>query len=181
VRSTNQLLPPDAAADETEAGMRSRILVLALALGISSWTLAAWAHEGEHATTAPEKQVTIVGELIDSACYTASDGGAKGDGHAACARKCLSTGIPAAILPDGSKKASDLRFLLTNPKPLAQYAAHTVRIEGTVHDEMHAIDVSKIWVKDGDKWIEIKLDDEHHQSEHQADDHAAGAPMDHSH
>lgn len=122
----------------------------------------AYAHNGEHKTAAAGQSTTIVGELLDTACFTASDGDAKGKDHAECAQKCLSTGIPASILPEG-KTANDSLVLLTNPKPFAAFAAQTIKVEGTVNEHKHVIDVEKAYVKDGEKWKEIKLDDEHHK------------------
>ncbi len=119
---------------------------------------AAAAPAGEEA-----KPVTITGELIDTACYVAADGDAKGKDHAECATKCMATGIPAGILPEGSKDASAMMFLLTNPTVLAPYAAQTIKVEGTPHADMKAFDVKKLSVKDGANWKEVQLKDEHHK------------------
>lgn len=109
-----------------------------------------------------EKTTTLVGELIDMGCFVSSGGDAKGKDHAECAKKCLATGVPAAILPEGKTKAEDALFLLTNPVPLAPHAAHTIKVEGIVHAANKAFDVKKAWAKDGDTWKEIQLKDEHH-------------------
>ena len=131
-----------------------------MAAGLS---VAAYAHEGHHAESKEGKEVTVQGELIDTACFTASDGDAKGKDHAACAQKCLGSGVPAAILPEGSKGSDDMRFLLTNPTVLAQYAGQTIKVEGTEYADKHAIDVKKLSVKDGSNWKEVQLQDEHHK------------------
>ncbi|HEX8339978.1 MAG TPA: hypothetical protein VF624_03625 [Tepidisphaeraceae bacterium] len=128
--------------------------------------VAAYAHEGKHAEgkAGENKVVTVQGELIDTACYTASGGEAKGKDHAECASQCLGSGIPAGILPEGSKAVTDMVFLLANPKPLAQYAGKTIKIEGESHPGMRAIDPKKVHVQDGSGgWKEIKLDDFHHK------------------
>ena len=109
------------------------------------------------------KPVTITGELIDTACFTASEGDAKGKEHAECAQKCMATGIPAGILPEGNTDAKALMFLLTNPVPLAPYAAQTIKVEGTAHPGTHAFDIKKAFVKDGANWKEVQLKDEHHK------------------
>jgi len=121
-----------------------------------------FAHEGKHKDVNDEKIVTIEGEVIDMACFTASEGDAKGTDHAECAQKCMATGIPAGILPEG-KGEDDALIMLTNPKVFAPYAAQTIKVEGVVYDEKHAIDVKKAYVKDGEHWKEIALDDEHHK------------------
>lgn len=141
---------------------RSIIYIAGAALAFAVAVGAAVAQPG-HEAAGNDKPVTITGELIDTACFVASDGEAKGKDHAACAQKCMSSGIPAAILPAGSKGSEGLLFLLTNPKPFAAYAAQTIKVEGTQHADMHAIDVKKAYVKDGENWKEIKLDDEHHK------------------
>ena len=106
---------------------------------------------------------TITGELIDTACYVASDGGAKGEGHAECAQQCLASGIPGAVLPEGG---GPILYLTTNPKPLAQYAGQTIKVEGVKHEDMQAIDVKKVSVKQADgSFKEVKLDDYHHKME----------------
>lgn len=120
-----------------------------------------FAHEGAH-KEGDAKSTTVIGELIDTACFTASDGDAKGKDHAECAQKCLASGIPAGILPEGKTQA-DAMVLLTNPKPFAAHAAKTIKVEGTVNEAKHVIDVKKAYVKDGENWKEIKLDDEHHK------------------
>ena len=124
----------------------------------------ALAHGGEHKEDENEgKTVVLVGELIDTACYVASGGDAKGKDHAQCAMKCMASGIPGGILPDGSKHPHDMRFLVTNPKVFARYAAKTIKVNGTLYENMHAVDPAKLWVKEGHKWTEIKLNDEHHK------------------
>lgn len=135
-----------------------------------------YAQSGEHQEGAHQEaeagMTTVVGELIDTACYVSSDGGAKGEGHMDCAKKCMASGIPAGILPEGGK-AGDMMFLLTNPMPLAEYAAKTIKVEGVVHEDMQSIDVKHAYVKQDDgSFKEIKLSDEHHgQAEGEEHDH----------
>ncbi len=142
--------------------------IVAAGLGLGA---VAYGHEGhDKKAGADDKPVTIQGELIDTACFVTSDGDAKGKDHAACAKKCMSSGVPAAILPEG-KKAEDMMYLLTNPVPLAPYAGQMIKVEGTAHGDMHAVDVKKAYAKDGDNWKEIKLSDEHHKMTGAADAH----------
>ena len=72
--------------------------------------------------------ITVTGEVLDMACYL--DHGAHGDGHAACAGKCISSGLPV-----GLKSADGMVYLLIGEhKPanaeLAPYAAKTVTVKG---------------------------------------------------
>ena len=133
-------------------------VVIAAGLGVTTF-----AHEGEHAESKEGKAVTVQGELIDMACFVSSDGGAKGKDHADCAQKCMASGIPAGILPEGAD-IDAIVYLLTNPKPLAPYAAQTIKVEGTAYEHTHAIDVKKLFVKQGSDWKEVQLDDEHHKT-----------------
>jgi type 1 fimbria pilin len=72
--------------------------------------------------------ITVTGEVLDMACYL--DHGAHGDGHAACAEKCITSGLPV-----GLKSADGTVYLLIGEhKPanaeLAPYAAKTVTVKG---------------------------------------------------
>ena len=134
--------------------------VVAAGLGVG-----ALAHDGEdHKKGAAVKPTTVQGELLDTACYVTSDGDAMGKDHAKCAQKCLASGVPAAILPQGSKDASGMMYLLTNPAVLAPYAAQTIKVEGVPHAALRAIDVKKLYVKQGNGWKEVQLKDEHHKA-----------------
>jgi hypothetical protein len=75
---------------------------------------------------------SVTGEVIDSACYI--KGGAKGEGHAKCAQSCADSGIPLAILEDGTNKvvwvASKADMETPNDK-LKPYAGKKVTVKGT--------------------------------------------------
>ena len=153
--------------------------IVAAGLGLGA---VAYGHEGhDKKPGADDKLVTIQGELIDTGCFVTSDGIEKGKEHAACATKCMASGVPAGIVPDG-KKAEDMMYLLTNPIPLAPYAGQVIKIEGTAHADMHAVDVKKAYSKDGDNWKEIPLHDEHHKMSGSAGTDVHGdAHKDHDH
>lgn len=131
---------------------------------------------GEDPKSGDAKSVTITGELIDAGCFVSSGGDAKGKDHAQCAQRCMASGVPSGILPEGKTKAEDMMILLTNPIPFAPYAAQTIKIEGIPHPDNRAIDVKKAWAKDGVNWKEIQLKDEHHGMGGQDD---SGKPHDH--
>ena len=140
-------------------------------------------HKGhDHSKVSAEaKPITVQGELIDTACFVTSDGDAKGKDHAECATKCMASGVPAAILPEGSKNADAMMFLLTNPQVLAPYAAQTIKVEGTAYEDKHAIDVKKLYVKQGSGWKEVPLKDEHHKMAGASDDHKDDGHTSHDH
>jgi hypothetical protein len=138
------------------------------ALIVAGLSVGAFAHDppdghAGHKESTEGKKVTVQGELIDTACFVTSDGDAKGKGHADCAKKCMASGIPAGILPEGSKDSDAVMFLLTSPTALAPYAGQTIKVEGTAYADKHSIDVQKLYVKQGEQWKEVMLMDEHHK------------------
>ena len=139
--------------------LSSAVVVVAAAAG-----LAVVADTGKPQRTDEGKEVTLVGELVDAACFVSGNGKAKGPDHAECARECMSSCIPAGILPEKSKDASAMLFLLTNPRPLAAHAGKTIRVEGKANEKLHAFDVKKLFVKHGQTWQEVQLKDEHHSA-----------------
>ena len=97
----------------------------------------AFAGEGDNQgkdTTKAEKgeagEVTVKGRVVDLVCYV--DHGASGDKHAACASKCISSGLPVGIKADDGK----LYTVVGDHKPingeLAQYAGKEITLRGKV-------------------------------------------------
>lgn len=79
-------------------------------------------------TALAASDVTVTGEVLDMACYL--DHGAHGEGHASCAKKCISSGLPVGI-----KTADGKTYLLIGDhKPandvLADLAAKTITVKG---------------------------------------------------
>lgn len=60
--------------------------------------LAALALPGLPARAAEASDVSVTGEVIDSACYIKS--GSRGESHRVCAQKCADAGIPLALVLD---------------------------------------------------------------------------------
>jgi type 1 fimbria pilin len=96
-----------------------KLITLAAALCF----LAAWGRAAEKNDT-----VTVKGEVIDLACYL--DHGARGEKHAACAEKCIRSGLPVGLKTEDGK----VYVLIGEHKPLndqlAECAAKTVTIRG---------------------------------------------------
>ena len=71
---------------------------------------------------------TITGEVVDLMCYL--DHGAKGDKHAACAKKCIESGGPVGILTADNQ----VYLVIGDHKPLneklAPLAAKTITVKG---------------------------------------------------
>ena len=93
----------------------------------------------------------------------------------------MASGLPAGILPDGSKDSDAMMYLLTNPKVLAPYGAQTIKVQGTAYEDKHAIDVKKLYIKDGDNWKEVQLQDEHHNMAGGSDAKEKSEHASHSH
>jgi len=167
--------------------MRTRTMIWCAGIFAASLSLVALAqHSGGHGhdahkESAAGKQVTVQGELIDTACFVSSEGEAKGQDHAECARECMGSGVPAGILPDGAKDASGMMFLLTNPVVLAPHAGKTIKVEGKAYDNMRAIDVQKLFVKDGEKWTEVQLKDAHYRMGDGGQDRGGHSDQKHGH
>lgn len=84
---------------------------------------------------------TVTGEVIDVACYF--DDGAHGPGHAACARRCIESGLPVGLrAKDGKVYVLIGEQIPPGPQPgpkhqsfneqMAPYAATAVTVSGTL-------------------------------------------------
>jgi len=89
---------------------------------------------------------TVTGELVDTGCYL--ERGARGEKHVDCATKCISGGMPMAVLTADGKL-----YLVTmnhdNPDPynkLKEMAGKTVSVTGVVSSRsgMQGIDVTDV-------------------------------------
>ena len=105
--------------------MKTLTTMLALATLAGFTTGLAVAQESEKPSG---QEVTVTGEVLDMSCYI--DHGAMGEKHAACAKKCIASGLPVGI------KASDGKtyLLIGDHKPanseLANDAAKTITVKG---------------------------------------------------
>lgn len=118
------------------------VTMLGLMLGVPG----AVAEEGhDHDGHAHGSQTqTIKGEVVDLACYL--DHGGAGPGHAACAQKCINSGLPVGI------KSGDTIYLAVGSEhgpanaALAPLASKQVTVEGEVkeRDGVRLITVKKV-------------------------------------
>ena len=92
------------------------------------------------------KPMTVTGEIVELSCYL--DHGAKGEGHKACATKCINDGSPMGVLTsDGHLYLLTLSHVDEDPYTKAKtMAAETVKVTGSMHDRdgMQAIEVTSI-------------------------------------
>jgi hypothetical protein len=101
----------------------------ALILSLASLSLLATSSLLVRADDQPATTTTVTGEVLDMACYT--DHGASGEKHAACAQKCIASGLPVGI-----KSAADGKVYLVigQHKPLnselAEYGGKSITLKG---------------------------------------------------
>jgi hypothetical protein len=113
---------------------------LALAL-IAGWGVARLMIRSPGSLAETRMAGTVTGEVIDVACYF--DDGASGPAHAACARRCIESGLPVGLkTKDGKIYVLIGEQTPPSPRPgpkhesfnaqLARYAAMVVTVSGTL-------------------------------------------------
>jgi hypothetical protein len=94
--------------------------IIALASPLAVWSYAA--------DTTPSDSTTLKGEVLDMACYL--DHGAHGEKHAACAAKCIRSGLPVGLKTADGK----VYLLIGEHKPIndqvAAYAGKSITVQG---------------------------------------------------
>ncbi len=81
------------------------------------------------------KEVTVVGEIIDTKCYLTGMMGGSGEGHKECAIACIKGSLPVGVL---EKKTNKVYVIVPNEgtkganEALLPYAAETVKLTGSV-------------------------------------------------
>ena len=100
----------------------------ALAAAVALSSLPLLAHDDDAGMTKKGSDVTVTGEVLDMACYLGH--GASGPGHAACAQKCISSGLPVGLKGTDGKTY----LLIGEHKPVndefAPYGGKTVTVRG---------------------------------------------------
>jgi hypothetical protein len=128
-----------------------RIVSILAVLAVAGISYNASAHAmSKHNTgshdTAKHAASTIMGEVVDAGCYLGHSG--RGKAHAECAARCISGGMPMALL---TKQGA--LYLLTmnhdNPDPynkLKEMAGKTVTVTGVMmtRSGLKGIDVASI-------------------------------------
>ena len=98
------------------------------------------AHQGHHA----KADGKLTGEVVDLTCY--HDHASKSDKHAACARKCIESGLPVGIVAGGKLYAVIVSSHESPNAKLAPYAGKLVTITGKVmeRDGLRAVDMEDV-------------------------------------
>ncbi len=102
------------------------------------------------ATPALAEEGTVEGELVDARCCVMDKHGTE---HRMCAQSCLKDGLPAGIVTTEGK----FYVLLIQGRSLTRYAAEQLRVQGNIANEINTITPTKVWVKKGGGWEEVKL------------------------
>lgn len=96
------------------------------------------------ASSASDKEVTIVGEVVDQPCFEGKNG-ARGEGHKTCALSCAKRGNQLAVVEDKTNAVYSITgdYSANKNEKLIPFVAETVEVKGTVTE------------KDGKKWLAI--------------------------
>jgi hypothetical protein len=87
------------------------------------------------ATTTDSKEVTVKGEIVDLPCYEGK-GGARGEGHKACALSCAKKGNQLAIVDEKNNIYSITGAYAENKnEKLIEFVAETVEAKGVVSEK----------------------------------------------
>jgi hypothetical protein len=103
---------------------------------------------------AAEKNVTLEGTLVSSACYLENDDHPTGNdmgGRKACGSECLKRGDPAGLVT----KEKEFHVLVAPSLALAPYVGQQLRVTGADHNGTIAVEKAEV-AKDGN-WEEINL------------------------
>lgn len=124
-----------------------RVGIMAMAIGLMVGMPGALADEQHGATGGePPQGQALTGEVVDVFCYLSHGAKGIGKGHAECAKKCITSGLPVAI------KSGEMLYLASmsdhNPAnaKLAELAGQQVTVYGNVmeRDGMHFIAITTI-------------------------------------
>lgn len=103
-------------------------------LVVIAWSIPLTPARAQH-KAAEGKQITVKGEVIDTACFFA--GGKKGEPHRKCAAMCINGGIPAGLLTEegdiyvlNEDHSDEARVKAYNE--VKSHAADTVTVTGTL-------------------------------------------------
>ena len=101
---------------------------------------------GASATTAQAGEQTLTGEVVDVVCYLSHGKAGLGKGHAGCAKKCISSGLPVAIKVGKQLYLASMADHTPANAKLAELAGQQVTVHGAIleNDGQHLIEISKV-------------------------------------
>jgi hypothetical protein len=112
------------------------------------------------------KQITVVGEVVESQCYiTGLNGPGKGIAHKECALKCAKGGIPLSILEDKTGKlflaGQSKKAMAGANELLIPFIAEKVKVTGRVFEKggMKMLLISKVSKEGEEEKNEVKKEE----------------------
>jgi len=112
------------------------------------------------------KQITVIGEVVESQCYiTGLNGPGKGIAHKECALKCAKGGIPLSILEDKTGKlylAGQSKKAMAGANDLLiPFIAEKVKVTGRVFEKggMKMLLISKVSKEGEEEKSEVKKEE----------------------
>ena len=112
------------------------------------------------------KQITVVGEVVESQCYiTGLNGPGKGLSHKECALKCAKGGIPLSILEDKTGKlylaGQSKKAMAGANELLIPFIAEKVKVTGRVFEKggMKMLLISKVSKQGDEEKTEMKKEE----------------------
>ena len=112
------------------------------------------------------KQITVIGEVVESQCYiTGLNGPGKGIAHKECALKCAKGGIPLSILEDKTGKlylAGQSKKAMAGANDLLiPFIAEKVKVTGRVFEKggMKMLLISKVSKEGEEEKNEVKKEE----------------------
>ncbi|MCI0348107.1 MAG: hypothetical protein L0Z53_01670 [Acidobacteriales bacterium] len=100
-----------------------------------------------------QKETSVEGTLVDSACYL-KDNSLTGNDHGPmkeCGTMCLKGGTPAGVLTKDKK----FHAVIAPSTALARHVGQLVRVSGSLHNG--SVLAKKVEVNKNGKWEEVKL------------------------
>ena len=98
--------------------------------------LAAWASQQSAERGRP---VTVVGEVVDSACFMIHpQQGATGRAHEDCGKACAARNVPLAIVNEGDSR---IYFAADGNKQLLPFRGQRVRVTGTAIEKSEPMEL----------------------------------------
>ena len=121
--------------------LAASILIFA---GVAVWF--SWHPPQSRALTRSGEEITVTGEVLDMACYIASN--LSGPEHAECARTCIRKGLPVGIKDQNDGKV----YLLVGAadslnNQLADYAAKTITVKGKLRTRDGFVMLDEVTIK----------------------------------
>ena len=126
--------------------MKRIILVTSLALSIVLALSPLTTLADEHKHDESNKEVTLVGEVLDLYCFMKHPANGQGVEHAKCARTCIRKGLPIGFLAEGEVYLLIGKEHESAKDIVVEFAGSQARLTGTLieHHGVKSIEVKSI-------------------------------------